>query len=93
MLVATLKLTFDIPWANSLKDKRAVVRSLTTRLSDKFSVSVAEVATQDVHRTATLGVACVGSDTATLDGVLERILNWLDAHCEASVAQIEREIR
>jgi len=92
MRVATLKLTFDIPWANSLKDKRMVVKSLTTKLRDKFGVSAAEVEQQDVHRTAVLGVACVGSCAATLDSVLNHILNWLDSNCQALLTHVEREI-
>ncbi|MCL2580245.1 MAG: DUF503 domain-containing protein [Oscillospiraceae bacterium] len=93
MIVGVLKLTFDIPWANSLKDKRMVVRSLTTRLRDKFGVSVAEVDAQDVHRTAVLGVACVGSAAGEIDSVLDHILNWLEVNSEAAIRQAEREFR
>ena len=92
MLIGTLKLTFDIPWANSLKDKRMVVRSVSTKLRDKFGVSVAEVDAQDVHRTAVLGIACVGTATAQLDSVLDHILNWLESNSQATLMRVEREI-
>jgi len=92
MLVGTLKITLDIPWANSLKDKRAVVKSLAAKLRDKFGVSVAEVDSQDVHRTAVLGIACVGSSTGAIDSVLDHILNWLEASSQAPVISVRREI-
>ena len=92
MLVGTLRLTFDIPWANSLKDKRAVVKSLTVKLRDKFGVSVAEVGAQDIHRTAVLGIACVGRSAGMIDSVLDHILNWLEENCQATLTNIEREI-
>jgi len=92
MRVGTLKLTFDIPWANSLKDKRMVVRSLTTKLRDKFGVSVAEVEEQDTHRTAVLGVACVGGASAQIDSVLDHILNWIEVSSQAPLTKVERDI-
>ena len=92
MRIGTLKLTFDIPWANSLKDKRMVVKSLTTKLRDKFSVSVAEIEEQDTHRTAVLGVACVGGAAAQIDSVLDHMLNWLEANSQAPLTKVEREI-
>ena len=92
MLVGTLKLTFDIPWANSLKDKRMVVKSLTAKLRDKFGVSAAEVEAQDTWRTAVVGVACVGNSAASLDSVLDHILNWIESCCEAPLVRVEREI-
>jgi len=92
MRVGTLKLTFDIPWANSLKDKRMVVRSLTAKLRGKFEVSAAEVAEQDVHRTAVLGVACVSGSAAAIEGVFDHILNWVESNCEAPLTDVKREI-
>ena len=92
MLVGTLKLTLDIPWANSLKDKRTVVKSLTAKLRDKFGVSAAEVGAQDIHRTAVLGIACVGSSVGVIDSVLDHILNWLEENCQATLTSVEREI-
>ena len=92
MRIGTLKLTFDIPWANSLKDKRMVVRSLTTRLRDKFGVSVAEIESQDTHRTAVLGVACVSNAADQIDSVLDHMLNWLEVSSQAPLTRVEREI-
>ena len=92
MRIGTLKLTFNIPWANSLKDKRMVVKSLTTKLRDKFGVSVAEIDGQDIHRTAVLGVACVGDAAAQIDSVLDHMLNWIETNSEAPLTKVEREI-
>jgi len=85
-------LKFDIPWANSLKDKRMVVKSLTGKLRDKFGVSVAEIEEQDTHRTAVLGVACVGNVTDQIDSVLDHMLNWIESNSQAPLTKVEREI-
>ncbi|MGI6403011.1 MAG: DUF503 domain-containing protein [Oscillospiraceae bacterium] len=92
MLIGTLKLTFHLPWANSLKDKRMMVKSICTKLRSKFYVSVAEVESQDVHRTAVIGVACVASSTSQIDSVLDHLIAWLENNCEAELVEIQREI-
>jgi len=57
-------LTFHIPHAASLKDKRQVRRSLVDKTRQRFNVSVAEVGTQDIYQTLTLGIAVVSGDAA-----------------------------
>jgi uncharacterized protein YlxP (DUF503 family) len=64
MYVLSAKLTFYIPHAASLKDKRQVCRSLIDKTRQKFNVSVAEVGTQDIHQTLTIGVAVVSGNVA-----------------------------
>ncbi|HHY51966.1 MAG TPA: DUF503 domain-containing protein [Clostridiales bacterium] len=92
MLVGTLKLTFHLPWANSLKDKRMVVKSICAKLHSKFCVSVAEIDSQDVHRTAVIGVAFVASSTSQIDSVLDHLLIWLENNCPAELVDIQRNI-
>ncbi len=93
MLIGTLELHLHIPWAGSLKEKRMVVRSLTSKLRDKFGVAVAEVDAQDIHRTAVLALATVGGSTEQIDSVLDHILAWLEVGCEAEVTKVERAMR
>src|SRR5258706_15360765 len=73
MVVGVLKLTFHIPHARSLKDKRAVVRRFRDRVRARFDVSIAEVADQDLHQRAVFGVAVVSSDASVCDSLLEKV--------------------
>ena len=66
MHTLSVKLTFYIPHATSLKDKRQVCRSLVDKTRQRFNASVAEVDTQDSHKTLTVGIAVVsGENTHT----------------------------
>jgi len=71
-MVVIALLTFDIhiPHAQSLKDKRMVVRRLKDRLRAKFNVSVAEVDHQDLWQRTQVSVVTVGSDEEFLEKVL-----------------------
>ena len=70
-VIALLTLDIHIPHAQSLKDKRMIVRSLKDRLRAKFNVSVSEVDHQDLWQRAQLGVVIVGPDEKFLKKVLE----------------------
>jgi uncharacterized protein YlxP (DUF503 family) len=52
MIVGVLRLTFHIPHARSLKDKRRVVQKLRDRVRSRFDVSIAEVGAQNLHQRA-----------------------------------------
>ena len=73
MVVAILKITLFIPQANSLKDKRRVIKSVKDRLRNGFNVSIAEIGDQDIWRSAKLGVAVISENSSYANGVLSRI--------------------
>jgi hypothetical protein len=73
MFVGVLRLTFHVPHARSLKDKRRVVLKFRDRIRARFEVSIAEVGAQDLHQRAIFGVAVVSGDAAVCDSVLEQV--------------------
>lgn len=77
MVIGVLELTLTF-YAESLKDKRSVVKRVIHRCQDKFNVAVAEVDENDVINTAVLGFVTVGNDTRFIQGVLDRIANFVD---------------
>lgn len=79
-VLALLHLDLHVPQADSLKDKRRIVKSFKDRLTHRFRVSVAEVDGQDTHRRVTLAVAMVGSDREHVAGVLQSIETMAATH-------------
>ena len=70
MHVGVCKITLRLPENGSLKGKRRVVSSLSSRLRNKFNVSVAEVEDNDAWQIATLGITCVSNSARHVDEVL-----------------------
>ena len=70
-VIALLTLDIHIPHAQSLKDKRMVVRRVKDRLRTKFNVSVSEVDHQDLWQRAQVSVVTVGSDEAYVQQTLK----------------------
>lgn len=92
MIIGVLQIELDILGAESLKDKRRVVRSIKDRLHREHLVSVAEVAAQDVITTAVLGFALVGSDGRAIARTLDHICEKLRSLHDADVAATRRHL-
>ncbi len=86
------RITFRLHGNQSLKEKRKVVKSLVEKSRHRFNVSVAEVADQDLHQRATIGVAVIGSDGRVLNSILDRIIDYMDSMNLADLIQREVEL-
>ncbi len=91
MVIGLLTLDLHFPGARSLKDKRQALRSLETRIRNRFNVSVAEVEHQDLWQRARLAVVSVNTDHVHLESTLRSVageaatarnIELLDAHTE-----------
>jgi len=71
MPVAQLTLEIRIEHAQSLKDRRQVVRSLKDQLRQSFNVSVAELDEAVTWQSATIGVAAISRSRDYLHGLME----------------------
>ncbi len=77
MIVGACRVTLRLPENSSLKGKRQLLRSLTTRLRNKFNVAVAEVDDNDLWQIATIGVTCVSNDARHAREMLDRVLTFI----------------
>lgn len=73
--------------AQSLKDKRMVVKSIKDRIHNKFNASVAEIGGQDKWQTATLGVVMIGSDQKYVDGGLQKIVEFIESNPQINLGE------
>lgn len=83
MHIGILQFDLAIDGAQSLKDKRRVVRSVKDRLHRDHMVSVAEVSDQEIWNRAGMGLVACSGDAGYLQGVLEAIVRKLDSHPDA----------
>jgi uncharacterized protein len=73
MPIAFLTLDLRIEAAQSLKDKRQVVRSVKDRLRSSFNVSVAELDASNIWNSATIGVVSISDSRDYLDGLMKNV--------------------
>jgi len=75
MNVGVCRVRLRLPENLTLKGKRQVIKSITTRVSNKFNVSVAEVDDHDLWQLATIGICCVSNDKRHTNEVLSKIVD------------------
>ena len=93
MIVGVCRVSLRLPENGSLKGKRQVVRSLTTRLRNKFNVAVAEVADNDRWQIATIGVTCVSNDARHAQEMLDRVVSYIErSRLDAELIESEIEV-
>lgn len=70
-MIGVIVWELEILGAQSLKEKRSVVKSLKDRLHDRFNLSVAETAHQDLWQRAQITAAVVSGDGKHAESVLQ----------------------
>ena len=91
-VVGLMHVSLHVPLCGSLKEKRSVVRPCIQHLQRHFSLAVAEVADQDVWRSAVLAVAAVSGDRSCVEQALRQAQHYLERHRDLDVVDINVEL-
>lgn len=78
MVVGVCHLDLIIPQGSSLKGKRQVIRSLITRVRDRFNVSISEVGGQDLWQRTQVGICLVGNDKRFINSSLDKLIDYIE---------------
>ncbi len=93
MVVGTCKISLSIAGNDSLKGKRSVLKPLLARVRHEFNVSAAETGAQDAWQSAEIGVVTVSSDHQYVDGLLQKVVNWIESNAlDVELVDYEIEI-
>ena len=93
MNIATITFRLYAPWVHSLKEKRMVVKSLVTKIQNRFHATVAEIDEQDTHQIIAVGVAVIVPHNAMADHLMDEISQFVEESYEAEILEEIREIR
>ena len=91
MYIFSARLTFSIPGAGSLKDKRQIRRSLIEKTRQRFNVSVSEVGAQETHKTLIIGVAVLSGEIAHAQNSLDEVIRFMENNPNAELTAVEKD--
>ncbi len=74
-VVGILNIRLVIRSANTLKEKRRIIKSLKDRIKNNFNVSISEVGFLDHCQYSRLGIAMVGNDRRYVNSTLSNLVN------------------
>ena len=81
MIIAVQTWDLHLPGCHSLKEKRGVLKPLTSALRRSLNISVAETAHQDLWQRAEISCAAVGSARSVVEEILrsaDRVIEETD---------------
>jgi uncharacterized protein YlxP (DUF503 family) len=93
MSVHVLALTVELhlPQCHSLKEKRAVLSSMTDGARRRFAVAAAETDHQDTWQRAQLGFASVSGSPGHASDVIDEVERFVWSFPEVEVVELRRD--
>lgn len=93
MNVGVCRIELRLPENQTLKGKRQVIKSIISRVRNKFNVSVAEIDNLDAWQLATIGVCYVSNDSRHANEVLSKVVEFVTgSRLEAEILDYQIEI-
>ncbi|MFN8497773.1 MAG: DUF503 domain-containing protein [Anaerolineae bacterium] len=93
MIIGACTLELRLHGVGSLKDKRSIVKPITTRLRQEFNVSVAEIDMHEAWESAVLGLAVVSNDAGHAHAQIEKCIDWIERQrLDADIVTYEIEM-
>jgi uncharacterized protein YlxP (DUF503 family) len=92
MTLGILRLRLALP-ADTLKEKRAIVKSAIERLRHRYNAAVAEVEDLDTPSRATIAAAVISNDARHAESQLQAIANSVaEWRLDAELLEVETEL-
>ncbi len=93
MLIGTAYYELFLYTPQSLKEKRALLKSLLERMRQRFNISAAEIDYQDLWQRALLGVAIISNDAAHIDKILDSVTRFIENFSdEVELTTVKKEL-
>ena len=92
MVIAAVEIKLYLPWVHSLKEKRMAVKSVLQKKQNHFYVYADEVDYQEVQQSAAIAFAVVTCTVGQANQVLQNIMDYVQAHTQAEITNIDRVI-
>ena len=77
MHIGICKITIRLPQNRSLKEKRRAVKSICSRIQNKFNVSITEVGYKNSWKLSALGISCTGDQSSYCNNTITKITEYI----------------
>ncbi len=92
MTIGVLTIDFTLHGCRSLKEKRAVIKSLSARLKNRFNLSVAETRFLDVYDRGCLGMTVLSNNKRHANSVLDNALDYAEETGLVDITDVNMEL-
>lgn len=92
MIIGACSLKLRIFEADSLKEKRHVLKSIIGRIQSRFNVSIAEIDLNNSWQTTVIGFTCVSNDRNHANQILSNVIKFIDEDIRVEILEENLEI-
>jgi uncharacterized protein YlxP (DUF503 family) len=92
MTIGLCRLVLYLPQSGSLKSKRSILKSIRTRVRNKFNVSISELSDNDLWQKAVLGVAVVSNESRHANQVLSKVVDLVQTDARVALVDYSLEM-
>ena len=93
MTVGACRVTLRLPENDSLKGKRQLVKSIISRVHNKYNVSIAEIDDNESWQILSLGISCVSNSVRHADEMLTNVVKFIaGSRLDAELLDYEIEL-
>ena len=92
MTIGLCRIELYLPESGSLKQKRSVIKSLPTRVRNKFNVSVSELEDNDLWQKALVGIVTISNDSRHANQVLSKVVEMVEREDRLMVTDYSLEL-
>lgn len=85
MVIGLLQVELFLPQVHSLKNKRHILKRVTTRVRNKFNVSISETGNNDLWQRASLSCCIVTNEASYASQVMSKALAEIERNLEGEV--------
>ncbi len=85
MIIGTLQLELHFFRPQSLKEKRVLLKSLLSRLRQRFNISVSEIDGMDLWQKSVLAIAAIGGEKRHINQVLDQVTDFVHEERELEI--------
>lgn len=82
MIIGAVHFELFLYGVQSLKEKRSIIKSIHTKIKQRYNVSIAEIDFQNSWQRAALAIVTVSNERLICEREMERALNLIDKQPE-----------
>lgn len=76
----------------SLKDKRAVIKSIKDKIRRRFSVAISEVGDENCWETAVLGIATVSNKKREAEAAISKVIHFVEQNHDLEITVCHTQV-
>jgi len=91
LILAAIRVEALLYNVQSLKEKRSIIKSVSTRVKQRLNVSFAEIDHQDLWQRTEWAIVSVGSEKKQVERELQRAISIIESYHDLELTKISWE--